>query len=264
MRNKIQTFLFNILIYVHNFVMDIALWFLPVKKIIKANESLRNKYEGQSCIILGNGPSLRTFDQNLIGDKKTFACNYFYKNQIFPNLVPDYYVLIDELFYHEEFFATKEAMEKYPESTFLFKSKCMKNSYIAEKVKAAKNTIVTFSQKAFVDEKVYFDLTKNFTASINVVNYSIQVAMYMGFKRIYLVGCDFNSFASRKPQYFYSSTAQSKPISLGDELYFYSQVCYHHYALEKLSKKIGVEIVNVTQGSLLDAYGSGEILDDAQ
>ncbi|WP_231839321.1 6-hydroxymethylpterin diphosphokinase MptE-like protein [Bdellovibrio bacteriovorus] len=226
----------------------------PARAVVRKNRVYRGKHRGQSCIIFGNGPSLKSFDVGQVKDNVVFVVNYFYKNTILPDIRPDYYALVDELFYGGEIGATQKAIAKYPNCVFLFKSKCLRNPYLRKFVGGAGRSIVTFNQKALIGGDVRYDMTKNFTASINVVNHCIQVALDMGFDRIYLVGCDFNSFTSSKMQHFYDNESDEKSLSLGDELKFYAEVCYHHYALNKIAQEKGIQIINATPGSLLDAY----------
>ncbi|WII71832.1 DUF115 domain-containing protein [Bdellovibrio sp. 22V] len=258
-RQLIKQTLDSSILVLHNTVLDLLFWLSPARKIVQRNESYKNKHEGQSCIIFGNGPSLKSFDVSGTKGHFTFVVNYFFKSNAFPTLQPDYYALIDELFYEGEIAATKEAIKKYPQCTFLFKSKCLKSDFLRSFAMTSSKAIVTFNQKALVDSSVHYDMTKNFTASINVINHCIQCAIYMGFKRIYLVGCDFNSFTSNKMQHFYENKNDEKALSLGDELKFYAEVCYHHYALNKLARGIGIEIINATPNSLLDAYPKGRL-----
>jgi hypothetical protein len=83
----------------------------------------------------------------------------------------------------------------------------------------------------------------------------------MGFKEIYLLGCDFNSFAAQTENHCYDKKNDiiSRRISLADELKFYALVAYHHYALQKLALKMNVRIVNLTENSLLDAYPKDQL-----
>ncbi|MFY7994476.1 MAG: 6-hydroxymethylpterin diphosphokinase MptE-like protein [Bacteriovoracaceae bacterium] len=259
-RSGIKAQIDNFLFAVHNFIFDCLLWLNPtIKKHLKRNSELKNKHLGDSCIVFGNGPSLKNFDVSQINNKKTFVVNYFYKNNSLNIISPDYYVLLDELFYDEKIDAFDSAVAMFPRSVFLFKTNCLGYKVFSRILASGVKYYLSYSQSALIDFQIHYEQTKNITASVNVVNHCIQTAIYMGFKEIFLVGCDFNSFSSSRPLYAYDIGNDVKELSLGDELKFYSVVCYHHYALAKLANDMGVKIVNATQGSLLDAYPIGGI-----
>ena len=50
-------------------------------------KSVKGKYKGQRCFVLGNGPSLSPDDLNMLKDEITFASNRIYKifdKQVWP------------------------------------------------------------------------------------------------------------------------------------------------------------------------------------
>jgi hypothetical protein len=96
----------------------------------------------------------------------------------------------------------------------------------------------------------------------NVIPCSILIAMYMGFKDIYLLGCDYNSFLNEPGTHAYDDTEElifNNDYNLAFYLKFYSITTNFHYLIAKLSKSKGIRIINLTPGSLLDAYPKKEI-----
>ena len=66
------------------------------KESKKKIRTYRNRYSGRRCFIVGNGPSLKALDLNLIKDEVSFAANTIYK--IFPQTAwrPTFYCIQDE------------------------------------------------------------------------------------------------------------------------------------------------------------------------
>ena len=51
----------------------------------------KNKYVGQKCIIIGNGPSLNDTDFSLFSEMKTFGQNRIYLASDYKNFSPDFF-----------------------------------------------------------------------------------------------------------------------------------------------------------------------------
>lgn len=246
----IDKYIVNVLFASFNLLSNLVFIFsFKKRRIVHRNKKLKTNNE--SCFILGNGPSLKDVDLSLLKNKDTFAVNYFYKHN------PDgfeskYFVAIDDRFYWEE-----SAM-KYLEDTY----ENHKDIIFILKYSALSRRKWDMSRTFFINakclqyaDKAYFDCTKNMTACINVVLQCIQIAMFMGYKKIYLLGCDFSQYAQVKPGHFYDSNLQIRDqLNMGDDARWAYLVHYHHYALRKIADKKGIEIINLTENSLLDAY----------
>jgi hypothetical protein len=91
---------------------------------------------------------------------------------------------------------------------------------------------------------------------MNVVSYSILAAIYMGFKKINLLGCDYNAFCTAGVGHAYDDKSElsGSTYNLGFYLKYYHLTTEFHYLIAQLAKERGVEVVNMTPGSLLDAY----------
>ena len=106
------------------------------------------------------------------------------------------------------------------------------------------------------------DITKNMKFTSNVVSTTILIAIFMGFKEIYLLGCDYNSFAYREEVHSYEEVAEEEIIwenKLGMLLKFFTLITEVHYKIAKLAHKKGVKIINLSENSLLDAYPINKI-----
>ena len=79
---------------------SLPLWYLNQPGIIfgydkKKLKGLKDKFKGERCFILGNGPSLNKMDLKLLEEEHSFAVNgIFYKTDEM-GYVPSFYVVED-------------------------------------------------------------------------------------------------------------------------------------------------------------------------
>lgn len=259
---EIKEMIDNLIFSTFNLISQISFSVSRSKTLVKKNDVFKNKHAGERCLILGTGPSLSDVDLSFIKDEIIFGVNFLYKSDIIKQIKPQYYCLYDEIFHGKNIDDTRDVFDKLPETTFFVRTKTFKNF---ERNGLLRNNVYFQSCNVFQHgDYIKVDMTKNMTAPYNVVLGCIQTAIYMGFKEIYLLGCDYNSFAALKVEHFYDDKNQDAPsrhMSLGYEMKFYTMVTYHHYALEKYAKKNNIKIYNVTNNSLLDAYERKNYLD---
>ena len=68
-------------------------YFFPWQRCLK---KYKNMHIGQTAVLIGNGPSVRTSDLELLQDKVTFCCNKFYMSYQNHSLRPTYTVSADD------------------------------------------------------------------------------------------------------------------------------------------------------------------------
>lgn len=157
---------------------------------IEELEPFYNAFLGERCFIIGNGPSLNKHDLSCIQDEYTFGVNSFYYKTRETGFRPFFYVVedssvmkenIDEIRnYHApfKFFPTiyKNLHPKDP-NTFFFKM----NRGFYEK-----------SSPNYVVPRFSTDATKELFCGQSVTYINLQLAFYMGFTEVYLIGMDFD------------------------------------------------------------------------
>jgi len=222
------------------------------KKIIRKNSCLSRQRNSDSCFILGNGPSLKNVNLDRLKDYDTFSVNYFYRSNL--NFSSTYHVMVDNAFWQEES-AIEYLFRAYSDqqkTKFIFRSPV---SRLFDDRQVNKNRAYFVVQK-FVQYEDYLaiDMTYSQTACMNVVLAALQCAIFMGYEKIYLLGCDFNQFATMHPSHFYSKGTENRTCSMASDLKFSAIAMQHHYAIEKYSKLHDIKILNATDGSLIDAY----------
>jgi hypothetical protein len=230
------------------------------RKLVKRNSKFKNIHNGERCFILGTGPSLKDVNPEYLKNEIIFGVNFLQRSDFMKYITPTYYCLYDNIFHTTAKESTKEIIEQFPNTTFFLRT----NAFDAVKEFNIKNNNIYYQYCNLYqyDNYINVDMANNMTAPFNVVLGCIQTAIYMGFKEIYLLGCDFNSFASLKVEHCYDKdNAPDRQMSIGFELKFYSMVSYHHYALSKYAKENKIRIINLTPNSLLDAYERRDLED---
>lgn len=147
--------------------------------------SFKDKHLGERCFILGNGPSLQIedLDRLMANGDICFASNKIYKVFNKTKWRPDYYACTDALLFKQNFYSILEKGD-YPK----FFSNMTMQKAIREK---DNHYIITYGMKPI--EKVKFNPLATYIYSGGTVTYvMINLAWLMGFREIYLIGCDHN------------------------------------------------------------------------
>lgn len=174
------------------FIQEIEKYAYKEWKKILSELSLKDRYKGQRCFIIGNGPSLRVEDLELLKNEITFATNRIFKLFSETTWRPTYYFCIDYLIYeldHEKIKDIEAKIRFVPIERALAAGKIYEEvTYYNRDVKYVDikdQKIVRIKEFDFsedVQEKVFGGQTVLFDV--------IQFAVYMGFQEIYLLGVD--------------------------------------------------------------------------
>lgn len=247
------------------------------KSILARNTSLRNLHNGERCFILGNGPSLQNEALELLKDEVVFSVNQAYRNTRIRDINPLYHFWIDNNFF--------EINGNNPEDTELLE--CMKLTangtdliscfYPINRYDFVLNYDLLIDNRTFfISPILHFVKPQKFDPNISQLTYSygtvvqnaINTAVYMGFKEIYLLGCDstgiINTLNSAlkvdNDDYSYKVTDNEKlrmekmvdRANIADYAYSYYMTLKGFDFLYKACNNLGVKLVNCSNTSVLD------------
>ena len=210
--------------------------------------SLKDKHKGERCFIWGSGPSLRKTDLGLLKDKINFASNSLASYEHVEYF--DYYNVYDWLAWCD---FRKDAL-KLDAQIFLGGRAAQK--YFSQKKwhdKRARYKIIPIKRKGgFEDfkENEYIeinDLTEGAYHDASVTGFCMQIAFYMGFKKIYLVGCDCDYSEGR-----WNTTSHNR--FFGNQIVNTVSLKKSLRKLKKIFEKDNREIVDCTVGGKLDMF----------
>lgn len=241
-----------------NLISDVRYGFdFPLKRVLAENAAFERIHEGDRCFILGTGPSMKDLTERdvlLLANENLLAVNSFYKIDFLSKLMPKYYFLLDNNYWGVADYTFRDIKAFYGNSVPVVVTDVRARRYVEE---AGLNKRMLLYSKNYPVNEMRFRLHENSSITMNVVSTAIMAAIYMGFKEIYLLGCDYNLFCSRVGTHCYDDGDEIDELpsyNLAFYLKYYHLTTEFHYLLSKLAKKNGVSVVNLTSGSLLDAY----------
>lgn len=135
-----------------------------------------NIHRNKRCFIVGNGPSLRIGDLDLLGNEITFAANKIYLAFSQTSWRPSYYFVIDRLVLENN----QSAINDLSLPTFM--------PDLFYDIFDNRPNVIYF--KALRGQR--FDVTEGLDCGSTVIAPMLQMAYYMGIREIYLIGLDFH------------------------------------------------------------------------
>ncbi len=189
------------------------------KKILARNRKFKNLHKGESCYLFGNGISLKEMDLAKFNDKISIGCSYLWLHNDFDALNTKYYCE-PEPFWYYPFYRNKLSgkIERNPYSS-LQKRLQKKYPYVSfftslSNIFGIRGDNVYYLHHFDNEEpsldKFRMDEVFYFIGSLHVM---IGMAIYMGFKSAYLVGCDY----THSPQRILHFYEKGKGISKFDD-----------------------------------------------
>ena len=214
-------------------------------------ERFKNIHRGEKCFVVGTGPSLKVEDIELLKGQVCFGVNTLFK--IFNNTSwrPDYYCVIDPRTYSNirkqlcennvcnVFIAQNRMKEGFDEKNSIpFNLECSSFYKIG-----LKNHLKTMKFSGDIVRQVY--------DGASVVFAALQIAVYMGFSSIYLLGTDCNydtnvlhaSELGYSKDYNYNWTKQTGLTMIEG-----------FKVASEYAKKHGIKVYNATRGGMLEVF----------
>ena len=164
--------------------------------------AMQNIHQGKRCFIIGNGPSLKHTDLARLKDEFTFGLNRIYL--LFPELGfnTTYFVSINDLVIEQ----CAQEIAALPIPKFIAWHSNRHFQRIPEDL--------VFLYTTYTGMQFAYDLTRRVWEGATVTNVALQLAYYMGFRQVILVGVDHN-FADK-------GKANETVVSQGDDLNHFS------------------------------------------
>lgn len=166
----------------------------------KALYKLKNSHKGERCFLIGNGPSLKAEDLELLKDEICFGCNMIYKIFEKTQWRPTYYCSIDSLYAKNIAEDVKQEMEDV-RNMFTVYTSYVKLNEKPENMLYVNNV---FSENHY---KVRGNVMAYCKTKATVMTVMAELAFFMGFSEIYLVGVD-NSDTHGNNAHFYKSDVE--------------------------------------------------------
>lgn len=250
------------------------------KGLLKRNSQLKDIHKGERCFILGNGPSIKEIDFSRLANEVTFTVNQLPRNPQFKEIRTNYHSWVDEIFFDLDRDKTED-MEllqvmkdvniagNKPIVFYKIEALPMIKKYKLDKKLNVFYLGSTRLLNGVTPIKKQLDICNLIPNFCTVIHYLICVAVYMGFKEIYLLGCDCTGILSavqsrmdhaENSQYGYKISDNEKKrmermykqYTLKTEVMVYLGAICDYEVLDQYCKNNGVKLFNATKGSLLD------------
>lgn len=219
-------------------------------------KTLRGKFDGKRCFIIGNGPSLEIEDLEKLENEYTFSANRIYKVFDKTNWRPTYYLAVDPNFIRTSWRELDDFKfgEMFLGTDLSFDMSVFKNKatriFEYTKFKVNKWNDLT----AHVSE----DVSEYFSVGYTVTFSSIQLAIYMGFKEIYLLGVDFSYSVIRDAHGKIHKDNSVKDYFFGEKyaetVQSYNSSLHAYQVAKEYADSHGIKIYNATRGGKLEVF----------
>ena len=150
---------------------------------------LKDVHRGQRCFIIGNGPSVTINDLDSLADEITFAANGITNLFSKTNWRPTYYLAVDrEFIMHEASLFPSLPVDRIMVNWTPFSKKIQG----APKITLLNKRPARYSTKKYTTSNIFFSERPDLYVSegYTVTYTALQLAIWMGFSEIYLVGID--------------------------------------------------------------------------
>jgi hypothetical protein len=194
-------------------------------------------HKGETCFVIGNGPSLKDVPNEFLNRHPSFG-----SNRIYLKYLPTYYVVINELLIKQY----KEEIDALETTKFAREDTNVRNAFPLHLVEAP---MFSFAPTEWV-----FD-------GHNTTFVLLQLAFWMGFTTVKLVGVDhryeFEGLPNQTlrmegddpnhfdPEYFKGAQWQAPDLEVSELAYVMAKEAY---------EANGRQIVNITRGSALTVF----------
>lgn len=155
---------------------------------------LKGAYSDKKCIIICNGPSLNLTDFNQLSDSGIYTIGLNKINLLFEKFSfrPDLIVSVNSLVIEQnkDFFISTEI-------PILLDFWSCKDARIISEISSKKNKAMLYSSDS--TGRFASDISSSINQGCTVTFVALQVAYYMGFTKVGLIGCDHNFATKGRP-----------------------------------------------------------------
>lgn len=237
-------------------------------EVLASNEKYKDLHRGERVFILCCGPSINQLDLQKLFQEKAIAVSDFFLHQDYEKIAPAYYCRpkLEDYYPESGLAGWQEQFKKYIGETQLFFDIDDYDLFYGSDIlpREKLNFVSTKMRNSYFAE---IDLKKNIMGPQSVSILALQIAIYMGFSRIYLLGAEHDSMITKKYEHFFDkkesmftmnedSADEDDNIILPFKIELEIQNClWKQYAtIKEIAEEKGISIYNATPGGVLDVF----------
>ncbi len=224
-------------------------------------KSLKGKYEGLRCFIVGNGPSLSLDDLKIIEKEHCFGFNRILEVFDKTSWRPEFYFVLDRKIVKFISDNINKVDAKYKFLHFMAGGKGIKADSATFFVCHDWRYVVR--KNSFVKTKMSKDISRYISVNYSVASAAIEIAIYLGFKEIILIGVDnkYSHWIDKHGKMHIDNIDDyklTKPHDFASICHIDAlNSCYEFY--RKYADANGIKIYNATRGGCLEAFERKEL-----
>ena len=265
MFNKLtKSYLINSLVDVHDLLFT--------HHDLKKNIELKDKYNNKRIFILGSGSSILLYDLKVLNSEYVMTQNSFHMHKdisyVDPNIhcVVPYYQSNKEISIWVDYIADMKA--RMPNSLFLWglNTKALIDKYHEDI--SEKSYYIRTKYNLLTLKKAKVNISKTIMNIPSVLTQCLTVAIYLGFKEIYLLGFDLDQICHTNDQTYGRFYGMSKitetefekyanqrlDVETTDGWYTWWLMNKQFFLIKHFADQNNISIVNGTQGGILSYF----------
>jgi hypothetical protein len=236
------------------------------KEILEKNLKFKDIHKGERVFILCTGPSIAQMDLKKLANERVIATSRFYLHKDCELIAPEYYCIPrfePEVKNTVDVEMLKAIGENFPKSELFFH---YEQKELIDKLGVYNNHFVNYVNYTYLPnyENGDIDLTKLILGPQSVSIMALQIAIYMGFDEIYLIGTEHDTLSTKEYKHFYDEKDDSisKVLKTADDFTFgYSNLLWclnnlweQYKVIKKMAERKNIKIYNATIGGCLDIF----------
>jgi hypothetical protein len=238
--------------------------------VLKKNDVLFKCNQGKRCFILGNGPSAKMLDLAALKNEVVISVSNGYLHESYSTFAPRYHCL-PQISYgrmtREDVVAWFSEMHEHLGKAELFLTET-EAELVREYELFPGRTIHYIVLRESFDElnnRSVIDISQPIPRVESVPILAMMIAMYMGFRTIYLLGVDHDHFKTGNYSYAFplgvqegkdfSVTANGTVLtSRHDDFQSLARLWRQYRVLREIAGENGISVINATPGGELDEF----------
>ncbi len=205
--------------------------------------SLKEKYNGKRCFVIGSSPSLNLLDLTKLNNEFVFTVNRGYMLKEKGLLHSSFHVISDTNTFKDNN-SKFEQLENFSDKIFCYagmQPPIKMDTYYFDYIQYQLNKECSFQN----------NLLKPLIGYQSVIHFAIQIAYYLGFEDIYLLGVDLD-FAKNKG-HIYKETDEETQRQLEHSIKEAQTMLYGIKKCGEFLKGAGVNLLNASPSGIVDS-----------
>ena len=240
--------------------------------ILKKNIELKDKYKDERIFILGSGTSILHYDLKVLKNEYVMTQNSFYMHNDTSIIKPNFHCVIPYYQSDKEYSVwisyIAEMKDSMPNSLFVWGLNTRSLIEKHHKDIIDRSYYIRTKYNLLTLNKAKVNISKTIMNIPTVLTQCLTVAMYMGFKEIYLLGFDLDQICHTKDQTYGRFYGMSKitntefeknendrlDIETTDGWYTWWLMNKQFFLLKHFADQNNITIVNGTKGGILSYF----------